>query len=306
MYVMPNFETDQWRLLLLYCLIPVVLSFIGSFFLYESSRYYLANNKCEHAKGVLIELSKWSKKEISISRIDEIIEESVRNPLNKYDSTYSQLLNKRFFSLSINSWSIWFVSSLGLYITVYMLPQILASNQVGHPSEKRNLFKDILITNLIAMPKTIFAGVLAEVKYLGRKYTILYSLLLTALSALILTVFVDEIYFFAGFIKLLTGVAMAVCKVYTTEAYPTKLRGLGYGTGHSFARLAGMLVPFICEAMVYLFGILSPFFLVFFTSGIGVYNSYSLPFETLGRKLDKVETEDLIELKERKDFDRTC
>lgn len=303
MYVMPNFEPDQWRVLLLYCLIPVVLSFVGSIFVYESSRYYIANNKSEKARDVLTRLSKWAKNTISQTRITEIIEEGVKNPLNKYRSTYSQLLNKRFISLSINSWSIWFISSLGLYTTVYMLPQVLAYYNIGKAIKKGNMFKDILITNLIAMPKTLFAGLLAEIKLFGRKYAILYSLLFSALSAFFLMNFINEIFFFAGLIKLATGMTMAICKVYTTEAYPTKLRGLGYGTGHSFARLSGMLVPFISEIFIYLFGILSPFYLVFFTSAIGVYNSYCLPFETLGRKLDQVERDDLIELKERKDFD---
>ena len=301
MYIMQNFEQDQWRVLLLYCIIPVVLCFIGSFFLYESSRYYLANNLSDQARNVLLGLSKWSGRNIDAARIDEIIDEGLRNPLNKYASTYSQLLNKRFLSLSINSWCIWFITYFSVYTTIYMLPQILAYNEQGKSVEKSSLFKDIVITNLIALPKTIIAGFMAEIKFLGRKYSMLSSLFFTAITTLFLTMLIEHINFFAGLMKLLIGVTIGVCKVYTTEAYPTKLRGLGYGTGHSFARLAGTLVPFIAEAMVHLFGLVSPFILVFFASGLGVYNAYSLPFETLGRKLDTVERDDLIELKERLD-----
>jgi hypothetical protein len=182
-----------------------------------------------------------------------------------------------------------------------MLPQVLA---IISPISKSNgnVFKDIIISNLIAVPKTMIGGFLSELKLLGRKNTISFSFICTTFASILVIVDINNIYFYAGIIKLMTGISMAVVKIYSTEAYPTKIRGLGYGTGHSFARLAGMLVPFICEGLWYSIGMLAPFFFILITSILAVYNTYLLPFETLGRTLDKFEKEDALELKQYKDF----
>ncbi len=303
MYVMPEFEVNQWRRVLLFCLVPVVLCFAGSFFLYESSRYLMAYNRIDEAKKVLTSIAEFSKVHVEEEKLNEVISEGVNNPLNNYDSNYKILIKKRFLSLSINSWLIWFISSAGLYTTVYMLPQVLASlNPVGKSVVKRNVFKDIIISNVIAIPKTLLGGFLSDVKFLGRIRTLSITFICSAISALLVILDVFNINLYAGLIKLMTGISMAVIKIYSTEAYPTKIRGIGYGTGHSFARLAGMLVPFISEGLWYYMGMLAPFYFILLTSLLGVYSTYSLPFETLGRTLDKVEHEDLVELKEMKDF----
>jgi putative MFS transporter len=301
MYVMPNFEFEQWRTVWVYCLIPVFLCFIGSFFLYESSRFYLAYGKVDEAKEVLIKLSEWGKIQISESRLNDIVDEGIKNPLNKYESNYNLLVSRRFLGLSVNTWSIWFISSAGLYTTVYMLPQILST--LNSPSDtKKNVFVDVIISNVIAIPKTLIGGFLSEMKILGRKFTILLSFIFTAMASLLVILDVNRISLYGGIIKLMSGISMAVVKIYSTEAYPTKIRGLGYGTGHSFARLSGMLVPFLSEFLWYNFGLLSPFYFVLITSLIAVYNSHLLPFETLGRQLDHIDREDIIELKEINDF----
>lgn len=303
MYIMPDFEQGQWRKVMLFCLFPVFLSLSGSFFLYESSRYYLAYNKTEKAREVLYKLASWSKVTITEERMEDIIFEGVNNTLNKYQSNYKILLTKRFSSLTINSCMIWFFSSAGLYTGVYMLPQVLARiSPVNNGEVKKNIFRDLIISNIITLPKTMLAGFLSDLKFFGRIGTLYLGFALSAFSALLTILDVGNIYLYAGLIKLLTGQIMAVAKVYATEAYPTKIRGIGYGTGHSFARLAGMLVPFISEGLWSAFGILAPFYFVLIISLIGLYNTYNLPFETLGRTLDKPEREDLIELKEVKDF----
>jgi MFS family permease len=300
MNIMPNFEADKWRTVLMYCLIPVFICFIGSFFIYESTRFYLAHGRVEEAKENMIKLASWTDINLTDDRIQEIVTDTINNPINKYESTYKQLISKRFLSLSINTWFIWFFSSLCLYMAVYMLPQVLAT--MGEVTKKGNLFMDIIVSNLIAAPKTIIGGLLPEIEILGRKRTMMLSGGICALSAFFILIDVDRIYYYCGLIKLLSGISMAVVKIYSTEAYPTKLRGLGYGTGHSFARLGGVLTPFICEFLWKYFGILTPFFFITIIGAASVYNSNALPFETLGRNLDQLDKEDIVELKQNKDF----
>jgi putative MFS transporter len=302
--VMPNFETGQWRVLLLYSLVPVVLCFLTSFFLLESSRFYLAHGKYEEATQILNTLSSYSNTHLEQGEIDLIIIESKNNVLNKYESNYSILITKRFFNLSVNTWCIWLFSSLSLYTAVYMLPQILVE-VFGVKAQKGNLFIDVMISNLISLPKTMAAGFISEIPFIGRKYSMSIGFALNFLSIVILLIDVERIYYYSGLIKLLSGMIMAIVKIYCCEAYPTKIRGMGYGLGHSFARLGGIMVSFLSEGLRYSFGLFSPYYFLAIICLIGVVNSYFLPFETLGRNLDHIEKEDIIELrdvKENKDF----
>lgn len=297
--VMPNFETGQWRVLLFYCLIPVILCFIGSFFLLESSRFYLAHGKDQEASEILKALSNYSKISLPETEIEAIIAESKSNVLNKYESNYSILITKRFFNLSINTWCIWLFSSLILYTTVYMLPQVLVE-VFGVKTQKGSLFVDVMISNLISLPKTMAAGFISEITFLGRKYSILLGFVLNIIVVVLLLTDVQHIYFYSGLLKLLGGMIMAIVKIYCCEAYPTKIRGMGYGTGHSFARLGGILVSFIAEGLRYCFGLFAPYYFLAAISILGVFNAYFLPIETLGRNLDHIDKEDIIELQQLK------
>ncbi len=274
-----------------------------SFFLYESSRFYLAHGKVENARKVLNSLSSYykgtDKDKITPYDIEDIITEGINNPLNKYKSNYGILFSKRFFYLSINSWLIWFISGIGLYITVYMLPQVLENMQRDNLDDNshHSVFRDIIISNTIAIPKTLVGGYVSDIKFFGRIRTIMIAYFITACCCLGIIIDLYNIKIYAGLIKFMTGITFAVVKTYSTEAYPTKIRGIGYGTGHGFARCAGVMVPFICEGLWSGFSMSGPFYFVMFMALLGMFNAYSLPFETLGRTLDKVDDEDLIELK---------
>ena len=293
---MPNFEKDQWRLLLLYCLIPVVLCFLCSFFVMESGRFLLTNKKFEDAKKFFFRLAQLGNVPFNDEMMKEIVEESINNPVNKYESSFALLINKKFLKLSVLTWIIWWVGSFSLYSTIYMLPQILDNISVLNVSIKGNIFKDIIISNLISLPKSLLSGFLSNVPFLGRKYTMFWSFVLISVLEFLLVVDVLHVHIYSGFIKLLGGLVLGVIKVYSTEAYPTKIRGIGYGTGHSISRFAGCSVPFICEYLRGIFGIMGPSYGIFVLSLLTAFCCYLLPFETLGRALDLVDEEDIIEL----------
>jgi MFS transporter, putative metabolite:H+ symporter len=303
---MPEFEYNQWRTVLLFCLIPIVLCIVGSFLLYESSRYYLANKRMEEAKEILRNLAKTSRNvQLTEIRLLEIVEESNGNPLNKYESDYKQLFSKRFLRLTINTWFIWFIVGVTQYITIYMLPQILAFlHPIGKSPTKGLVFKDIIISNLISLPKTLIAGFLSEISFLGRVRSICFLFSVTITAAILILIDVNHIQIYGGIIKLCAGGASAIIKVYSTEAYPTKIRGLGYGTGHSVARLAGMSAPFVSELLINYFGLIAPFYCVLLFPIVGIINTFLLPFETLGRDLDKIEREDMEATNEIGDTDK--
>ena len=298
LFIMPNFEKDQWRSLLLYCLIPVFICTFCSLFLLESGRFLLTNKRYDEAKEFFFRLAEIANVPFSNEKMLEIQNESILNPVNKYESSFALLVNKRFIKLSLLTWVIWWVGSFGLYTTIYMLPQTLDSLPELQATKEGKMFKDVIISNLISLPKSLLSGFLAQIPFLGRKYSMCYAFICLAFFEFLLIVDITNVAFYSGFLKLLTGCILGIVKVYSTEAYPTKIRGIGYGTGHSISRIAGCLVPFICEFLRSLFGILGPSYFLFLLALFSAYCCHDLPFETLGRVLDKCEEEDIIELQE--------
>jgi hypothetical protein len=159
------------------------------------------------------------------------------------------------------------------------------------------MFKDVIISNLISLPKTMVCGIICNIPILGRKYSMALSFVGSALFALFLIVNIENAPIYSGLLKLIHGVTMGIVKIYTTEAYPTKIRGLGYGSGHSICRIAGCICAFICEILRYIFNIYTPYGFMLIISLIACYSCIKLPFETLGRELDKHEEEDIIEVR---------
>jgi len=295
---MPNYEIGQWRTLLIYCLVPVLIATIGSFYVMESGRFLLTNNRNEEAKVFFFKIAEIANKPFNDNQMNELENEILQNPVSKYYSSFSTLVNKRFLYLSILIWIICFVHSFSLYTTNYMLPQILDSIPELNATKGGKMFKDVIISNLISLPKSLISGLLAQVPFLGRRYSMLGAFVLIAVVELFMIVNILNVHVYSGFIKLFSGVTAAIIKVYSTEAYPTKIRGIGYGTGYSISRIGASVVPFVCEFLRSLLGILGPSYFVLLLSVGTAYCCYILPFETLGRELDKCEEEDIIEMQE--------
>ena len=297
-YIMPNYEVDMWRTLLLYCLIPVIICTVSSYFVMESGRFLLANRRFDEARTFFFKLAEIANIPFNDTKMNEIEKECIQNPVSKYESTFSMLLNKRFLKLSLLTWVIWFVFSFALYGTIYMLPQILDYVPEIQAAKSGTMFKNVIISNLISLPKSLLSGFLSNITFLGRKFSMLYSFIVMAIFELLLIIDIKHVHIYSGFVKLLSGLIAGIVKVYSTEAYPTKIRGIGYGTGNSMSRLSGCLVPFMCEFLISLFGILGPCYFILIISLISAYCSFKLPFETLGRELDKCDIEDIKEIKE--------
>lgn len=66
---------------------------------------------------------------------------------------------------------------------------------------------------------------------------------------------------------------------FTTEAYPTPIRTIGYGTACAIGRLGSITMPYILFPL-YSFAPSFPFIFFTFVSCLGVLASYALPFDT--------------------------
>ena len=71
----------------------------------------------------------------------------------------------------------------------------------------------------------------------------------------------------------------AILYPFTTEAYPTPIRTIGYGTACAVGRLGSITMPYILFPLYSLSHSL-PFLFFTLVSSIGALASYSLPFDT--------------------------
>jgi hypothetical protein len=75
--------------------------------------------------------------------------------------------------------------------------------------------------------------------------------------------------------------------------YSTNIRTLGFGWASGTGRLGAAFIPYVIMPLA-LENYRNPFLVFFFISILAFIITYTLPYDTLGRKLD--EKEDSIEL----------
>jgi len=177
---------------------------------------------------------------------------------------------------------IWFSSSfisLGLF---YILPKIY--EKINH-KDKKILLKNLIYSVMIILPCPILRGIIADIKLFGRKYTILISFLGSELMSIVCLLMQKNMFVSAGILKFFINISVGIVQVYTMEVYPTNIRSLALGFGNGLNRLTGFLTPFLCETMEsYIFRGTFYGFILF--SIMGVFASYYLPYETIGKTLD--------------------
>jgi hypothetical protein len=78
----------------------------------------------------------------------------------------------------------------------------------------------------------------------------------------------------------------------TTEMYPTLNRTLGFGWSSGIGRMGATLIPFLIFNILE-YDLYSPFYIFAIVSFIGSIASFTLPYDTTGRKLDQVNDNDL-------------
>lgn len=304
--LMPHFETGKWRSLIFVCCVPIIILLLFGKYIHESARFLYAHHRFEEGKEVLKRIEEFNKIKEEDRLVEEdfvlIEKETKENILNSYNSEIKELFNNRYFYTTLKTWVLWCSGDIGLYLTIYLIPQVLIriENNIvsSHNTIDYNKFYiNLLISSLIAMPKAFIAGVIAE--YYGR---INSMVLLQSLACLFcILILITDSYFslLSGLIKLVSGGVIMNIKVYSTEVYPTKLRGIGSSFGHSVGRLLIVFIPFISQLFQYLTNSdKSPFLFIFLISAIGIYCAYTLPFETMGRELDLPDKDDYFQLSE--------
>jgi len=276
---------EGWRYLLGIVSIPNIISCIISFFINESPRYYISNQKYEQGFVNLNNLLSHSKEKIELTQEqqDRIIQEENI----ELKSNYTSLCKKKYVRLTIHTCGIFFICSFCYYGMVYILPQLMEDinkNMKDKTEAADSMFRGLIFSAIAETPAVFFTCYIANVKCIGRLKTLGFGFALTMAFTIFAAVYMEQINIFGALYKFAITIPFGVIYVYTCEAFPTKIRSIAVGVTNSLTRLGGILTPIITQI---LFANLnySPFIVFGGLSLVGFFLSIFLPFETVGRDI---------------------
>lgn len=290
--------SENWRTFLAWSAFPALCGgLIGFRVLKESPRYMLMKNK---EKGIEILKHMYKKnhgKSLDVSQkehhgIDEWLDTSKNR---KETIQIKELLKKGTMRrITIPLWIAWWVLTFTYYGIVFELPTALAAirGEEGKKEEVGVSYDQLFIAVVAEIPGYFVALCMIEHPRLGRKLSLIISFSLSGI-ALIASHFCS-LEMFIPFIlisKFLINLAFSFIGPYTTELYPTHCRATGFGIASAASRIGGVMMPwaaFVSERV----SPTAPFFLFGAACLVAAIACYFIPYDTVGKPLDNIETEE--------------
>lgn len=277
--------------------------FIIKAFCYESPKFLISKQKFNEVFLILDEVGKNANVLLSDTDKIQIMEHAKTEECYQIETSFKELFKGVFIRITLVIISFRLLSSLLNYGSLYILPILL-----GHStSHKENTMYDatlgFLYTNLLSLPAPFIRGFLTEIKFLGRKYTILLSCIITLFGFIASLYLYDYMMFFVGFSRLSLTIASGTLVIYNTEAFPTKIRTLALGIISGITRAGAISSPYICFYLVNTSSYACFYCFIIATIFCG-FLCLLLPMDTKGLSLDnmnelrkKISNEDFFKIK---------
>ncbi|XP_057338281.1 organic cation transporter protein [Microplitis mediator] len=280
----------DWRYLQIAITLPSFAFLVYWWFIPESARWLLTKGKDEEAKELLQRAAKENGIEIPRDTLDCLLHESngdnvlVNSQASLFDLFRTPNLRRKSLLLFFN----WLVNS-GTYYGLSWNVNNLGGND----------YVNFVILGAVEVPAYLFLIFVLE--RWGRK-SILCGCMVVSGLALVGTIFVPEEYPWMIVVLAMIG-KLAITSsyggiyVFTAEQFPTVVRNVGLGACSTFARIGGVIAPYVN----YLAEIWKPLPLVIFGACAlaGGLISLMLP-ETLNKKLpETIEDGELFGLKDK-------
>eukprot|EP00096_Caligus_rogercresseyi_P015871 TRINITY_DN8354_c0_g1_i1.p1 TRINITY_DN8354_c0_g1~~TRINITY_DN8354_c0_g1_i1.p1 ORF type:complete len:549 (-),score=48.76 TRINITY_DN8354_c0_g1_i1:34-1680(-) len=235
----------DWRVILLITSIPTFLSASVIWILPESPRWLISVNRVEEAEVTIRKIVKFNTKQplpenwkLYNGEVRSNTEESVPS------RSSGQCLKKAFRSKSLILKALilffnWFTNSFVYYGLT------LNTNSLGG-----SVMLNFIINGLFEIPAySIATWILLKS---GRKVPYITMVALTGIFLLLTTAIPRNVYannwphaVCAILGKFCITGSFAISYIYTAEIYPTLVRSMGIGTSSLFARIGGIIAPFV-------------------------------------------------------------
>lgn len=293
---MPNLEVSQLKNVMMFLTIfPLIALGANFFFFYESPRSLIVNKK--EKEGIAI-LSHIKGRQLTEYETNTIINQVLTQGNDTTSGVFTDLFKKDYLLITLLSIALFFISTTlfyGLYIISTLTMQQMGVDQ----SDLSN--KQIIITQFIIAGSNIFsfllAGILCELKYIGRKGTTWGSLIFVAIFAIPCVYFPKSYSILFSIFMFFLNIENSSIMTYIIEIYPTKLRDISSGFLFFTLRISGLISQFLMLGLFKLHYRI-PYYLAAALSALGIILTLLLPHDTINQPLDKKYDLDKLILKE--------
>lgn len=277
--------------------------FVLKFFCYESPKFYISRQRFDEVFRILDKVGTRAKVALSESEKAHIMEHAKSEECHQIDTSYKELFKGVFIRITLVIISFRLLSSLLNYGSLFILPILLGKSADNQVKSNYDATLGFLYTNLLSLPAPFIRGLLTEVKWLGRKYTIFTCCVMTLIGFTASLYMYDYLMFSVGFSRLALTIASGTLVIYNTEAFPTKIRTLALGIISGITRIGAISSPYICFSLVEIspYACFYCFIIVIIVCG---FLCLLLPMDTRGMSLDnmrelkkKISEEDLFKMK---------
>ena len=278
----------------------LVCFFVLKFCCYESPKFYISRQKFDEVFHILDKVGLNAKVTLTDMDKKHIMEHARSEECHQIETSYKELFKGVFIRITLVIISFRLLSSLLNYGSLFILPILLGKASTSTHYSNYDATLGFLYTNLLSLPAPFIRGILTEVKWLGRKYTIFICCIMTLIGFVASLYLYEYMMFTVGFSRLALTIASGTLVIYNIEAFPTKIRTLALGIISGITRIGAISSPYICFSLVEI----SPYacFYCFIIVIIGCgFLCLLLPMDTRGMSLDnmkelkrKISDEDLF------------
>uniref|UniRef100_A0A8C2IUB0 Solute carrier family 22 member 3 n=1 Tax=Cyprinus carpio TaxID=7962 RepID=A0A8C2IUB0_CYPCA len=227
-YFIPN-----WRWLQVVFTIPYICFLTYYWFIPESPRWLLSQNKRIEALEITKAIAKENKKTLS-KNIETLTDENTESisTVSFMDLFKTSKLRKFTFILSFN----WFTSAV-VYQGLIMRLGILGGN----------VYVDFLISGIVELPAAFL--ILLTIERIGRRLPFAAANIVAGAACLITAFIPDSMFWLKSAVACVgrLGITMAFEMVVfvNTELYPTVIRNLGVSVCSTLCDIGGIIAPFL-------------------------------------------------------------
>ncbi|GAT20091.1 sugar transporter [Aspergillus luchuensis] len=234
------------------------------FHLYESPKYLLARGRQSDAVASVHGIAHknrtktWLTEEI-LNEIggypEEVAEEKlsfaeiVRRNLSKFSlERIGPLFSSKKLGFStVLLWFCWATIGMGYPLFNAFLPQYLERAGGSSSSSTYIAYRNYAITSIVGVPGSILACYTVEIKYVGRKGTMVISTLITGVLLFCFTASTDSnIQLLCSCLEaFFQNIMYGVLYAYTPEVFPAPNRGTATGISSCLNRIAGLCAPLV-------------------------------------------------------------
>jgi putative MFS transporter len=296
------YKTENWRTVYYYRFIGILIVLPFTFLMKESPKYMFTTRRNDEGFELLknlmgsdhpIQLDE-NRKLLIMDQYDNYLKENeVKETASfkTYIRFYLEFFNKKNIFLSFLIFLLWFIVSFLYYGFIYVAPLILEYLEMNKKDSKSiseekfdHIMNSIIISCVFEIPTTIIAGIIPNLESMGRKGTLIFGYIFTALVAFLMYLYPNRLDILSCFYKSVISFPFNTILIYTSEAFPTHLKVTALGLSNFFCRFGGFTNPFIIE-LLFKINPLMPFLGLSILGALGFVISMMLPYETLGRKI---------------------